>query len=155
MARQADFWIKEQYSLETMLSGPECGDDYVNRFVRGDVYQAFLSVNSFHRWNVPVDGTIKQLEIVPGLMFSAAENETPDPETFTHSQSYQAHVNTRGLAFIECGPELGYFSYGGSSMTLVFEQGIVDEFTVPANYPHEHPDDGPTVFVRSQIARAR
>ncbi|MEU7136573.1 phosphatidylserine decarboxylase family protein [Streptomyces sp. NPDC046261] len=188
-ARQTDFWIKEQYSLETMLSGPECGDEYVNRFVRGDVYQAFLSVNTFHRWNVPVDGTIKHLEIVPGLMFSAAENETPDPETWTHSQSYQAHVNTRGLAFIECGPELGnrmvcavvigmdevssitwsvnagdtvkrgqelgYFSYGGSSMALVFEQGIVDEFTVPVNDPHQHPDDGPTVFVRSQIARAR
>lgn len=51
----------------------------------------------------------------------------------------------------------GCFSYGGSSIALVFEQGIVDEFTVPFNNAHEHPHDGPTVFgpvARSQIARA-
>lgn len=187
-ARETDFWLKEQYSLSDMLRGPECGDEYVSAFVGGDVYQSFLSVNSFHRWTVPVDGTVKHLEIVPGLMFSAAWRESPDPTTWTHSQSYQAHVNTRGLAFIECGEELGrrmvcavvvgmeevssvtwsvavgdtvhrgqelgYFSYGGSSMALVFEQGVVDEFTVPQNDPHTHPDDGPAVFARSQIARA-
>lgn len=161
-----------------MLTGP----------VGGDVYQAFLSVNSFHRWNVPVSGTIRHLEIVPGLMFSACEDESPDPTSWTHSQSYPARVNTRGLAVIErdeadgggmvgavvigmdevsCinwsvdvnhhverGDELGCFSYGGSSMALVFQQGVVVDFTVPGNDPHEHPDDGPSVFVRSQIARA-
>ncbi|MCC3768390.1 phosphatidylserine decarboxylase family protein [Streptomyces sp. UNOC14_S4] len=188
VARSDEFWLKEVYSLENMLWGPQCGSEYVSKFVGGDVYQSFLSVNSFHRWNVPVDGTIKHLEKVPGLMFSHLEMERPDPTTYTSSQSYQANVNTRGLAFIECGPELGnrmvcqvvigmeevssidwsvkvgdqvhrgqelgYFSYGGSSMALVFEQGIVNEFTVPQNDPHTHPDDGPTVFVRSQIARA-
>ncbi|MGW1073896.1 phophatidylserine decarboxylase associated domain-containing protein [Streptomyces sp. NPDC002537] len=189
--RQADFWLKGQpYSLENMLHGPECGFEYVQKFVGGDVYQSFLSVNSFHRWNIPVDGTIRHLEIVPGLMFSHVESASPDPTTFTHSQGYQSNVNTRGLAFIETGPELGnrmvcavvigmeevssiewrkglkvgdpvkkgdelgYFSYGGSSMALVFQPGIVDEFTVPLNNPDLHPDDGPTVFVRSQIARA-
>ncbi|WP_406504973.1 hypothetical protein [Streptomyces sp. NBC_00212] len=58
---------------------------------------------------------------------------------------------------VQRGQELYYFSYGGSSIALAFEQGIVDEFTVPFNNAHEHPHDGPTVFgtvARSQIARA-
>ncbi|GGU99703.1 hypothetical protein GCM10010211_78810 [Streptomyces albospinus] len=80
-ARETDFWLKEQYSLTDMLRGPQCGDEYVSTFVGGDVYQSFLSVNSYHRWHVPVDGTVKHLEIVPRLMFSAAWNETPDPTT--------------------------------------------------------------------------
>ncbi|WP_372410140.1 phophatidylserine decarboxylase associated domain-containing protein [Streptomyces luteireticuli] len=189
--RSADFWIKgHYYSLENMLHGRECKDEYVGRFVGGDVYQGFLSVNSFHRWHVPVSGTIRHLEVVPGLMFSHAESESPDPATWTHSQAYQSNVNTRGLAFIETGEELGrrmvcavvigmdevssvqwkpglavgsevrkgdelgFFSYGGSSMALVFEPGIVGDFTVPENNPDKHPDDGPSVFVRQQIARA-
>ncbi|MBD0741341.1 phosphatidylserine decarboxylase family protein [Streptomyces sp. CBMA152] len=190
--RSADFWLKGQpYSLENMVYGPQCKDEYVSAFVGGDVYQAFLSVNSFHRWNVPVDGTIEHLEIVPGYPFSHVESASPDPIAYTHSQGYQAHVSTRGLAFIRTGSELGnrlvcavvigmeevssiswnpeikvgapvargqelgWFSYGGSSMALVFQPGVVDEFTVPFNNPDQHPDDGPTVFVKSQIARAR
>ncbi|MFE5869704.1 phophatidylserine decarboxylase associated domain-containing protein [Streptomyces roseifaciens] len=190
--RSADFWLKGQpYSLENMLYGPECRSEYISAFVGGDVYQAFLSVNSYHRWHVPVDGTIEHLEIVKGYPFSHVESASPDPATFSHSQGYQANISTRGLAFIRTGSELGHrmvcavvigmeevssiswapgvevgatvsrgqelgwFSYGGSSMALVFQQGVVDEFTVPVTNPDLHPDDGPTVFVNSQIARAR
>ncbi|MEU1814004.1 phophatidylserine decarboxylase associated domain-containing protein [Streptomyces roseifaciens] len=166
-------------------------DDPSSAFVGGDVYQAFLSVNSYHRWHVPVDGTIEHLEIVKGYPFSHVESASPGPAAFSHSQGYRANIGTRGLAFIRTGSELGHrvvcavvigmeevssiswapgvevgatvsrgqelgwFSYGGSSMALVFQQGVVDEFTVPVTDPGRHPDDGPTVFVNSQIARAR
>ncbi|MCF3101277.1 phosphatidylserine decarboxylase family protein [Streptomyces roseoverticillatus] len=51
------------------------------------------------------------------------------------------------------GDELGYFSYGGSSMALVFEPGKVD-FTVPNN-TIETADDGAPLFVNSTIATAK
>ncbi|MER7578858.1 phophatidylserine decarboxylase associated domain-containing protein [Kitasatospora sp. NPDC097691] len=58
---------------------------------------------------------------------------------------------------VERGDELGYFSYGGSSMCLVFERGKVD-FTVPMG-EHQGPDvvtdDGGLIFVNQQIAVPR
>jgi phosphatidylserine decarboxylase len=53
------------------------------------------------------------------------------------------------------GKELGYFSYGGSSMALVFQPGAIDYFTV-ANRPSSvNADDGPPIRVNAQIAVAR
>ncbi|MFD8542592.1 phophatidylserine decarboxylase associated domain-containing protein [Streptomyces sp. NPDC059649] len=51
------------------------------------------------------------------------------------------------------GDEIGYFSYGGSSMCLVFEPNKVD-FTVPTGVPGTVTDDGAPIFVNSTIARA-
>ncbi|MBH1938567.1 phophatidylserine decarboxylase associated domain-containing protein [Streptomyces sp. AV19] len=52
------------------------------------------------------------------------------------------------------GDEIGKFSYGGSSMCLVFERGKVD-FTVPPGDKDIVTDDGALVFVNSSIARAK
>jgi phosphatidylserine decarboxylase len=54
---------------------------------------------------------------------------------------------------VKKGEELGFFSYGGSSMALVFQPGAIQEFTVPDN-KSGNPDDGPPVNVNSQIAVA-
>ncbi|MDR3636794.1 MAG: phosphatidylserine decarboxylase family protein, partial [Isosphaeraceae bacterium] len=51
------FWIKSQpYSLQEMLAG----DDSVDQFVGGTVYQAFLDARNYHRWHSPVTGTIRK-----------------------------------------------------------------------------------------------
>ncbi len=52
------------------------------------------------------------------------------------------------------GEELGYFSYGGSSMCLVFEPGVIKSFSVPAPAPGSDPDGGPKIKVRGEIAQA-
>jgi phosphatidylserine decarboxylase len=54
------------------------------------------------------------------------------------------------------GDELGYFSYGGSSMALVFQPGSIDHFTVPAPppLPVVDPTSGPAIQVNAQIAVA-
>lgn len=49
------------------------------------------------------------------------------------------------------GQEIGYFSYGGSSMCLVFEPNKV-RFTVPVGNPNVVTDDGALIFVNQQIA---
>jgi phosphatidylserine decarboxylase len=53
------------------------------------------------------------------------------------------------------GDELGWFSYGGSAMALVFEPGAIDLFTVPNRSAGDDPDSGPPIRVNQQIALAR
>lgn len=56
---------------------------------------------------------------------------------------------------VKKGDELGYFSYGGSGMCLVFQPGAIDRFTVPNRPASVNPDDGPPIRVNAQIAIAR
>ena len=55
------------------------------------------------------------------------------------------------------GDELGYFSYGGSSLAIVFQQSAIDHFTVPPPppLPVVDPTSGPPLLVNAQIAVAR
>lgn len=54
------------------------------------------------------------------------------------------------------GQELGYFSYGGSSLCLIFQPGAISEFTVPGPPPKPivDPSSGPPIQVNAQIALA-
>lgn len=55
------------------------------------------------------------------------------------------------------GDELGFFSYGGSSLAIVFQRTAIDHFTVPATppLPVVDPSSGPPIKVNAQIALAR
>jgi phosphatidylserine decarboxylase len=91
------FWIKSQpYSLQQMLNG-----HFVEEFLGGTVYQAFLSAENYHRWHSPVAGTIKMIRHVEGAYYAEAAEEGFDPLGPNNSQGYIAHVNTRALIFIE------------------------------------------------------
>jgi phosphatidylserine decarboxylase len=154
------FWIKSQpYSLRHML----VGDELVERFIGGDVFQSFLDGKNYHRFRSPVDGTIKKIVTVEGMMFSNAETVGADLTAGTYSQAYMTSVNTRKMVFIECddarigivcliavgisevssisisssvgshvakGDEIGYFSYSGSSICLIFEHRALRKFTI-------------------------
>lgn len=179
--RSDEFWLKGQpYSLVNVLNGDE---DYIERFVDGDVFQSFLSGANYHRWHSPIDGVVRKLERVEALMFSDLEAAGYDIEAGTKSLGYEASINTRGLVYVESkypvigtvcvipigiteissvsfsvkegeavrkGQELGRFSYGGSTLALVFQPGAIDRFTVEApDYPQP-----PKINVNAQIAIA-
>lgn len=55
---------------------------------------------------------------------------------------------------VEKGQELGWFSYGGSSMCLVFQKGAIKQFTIVNPLASVDSDDGPYLRVGSQIAIA-
>jgi phosphatidylserine decarboxylase len=94
---KAEFWIKAQpYSLHDLLAG-----HFVERFIGGTVYQAFLSAKNYHRWHSPVSGTIRRLQKIPGTYYAEASSEHFDPVGPNNSQGYIAHVATRALIFIE------------------------------------------------------
>jgi len=101
---QSEFWIKAQpYSLTDMLN-----NEYVDQFVGGDVWQAFLSPFNYHRWHSPVTGTIRKAYVKEGLYFSQATSEGQDPTDQDHSEGYIAHVQTRAIIFIEADdPAIG------------------------------------------------
>jgi phosphatidylserine decarboxylase len=54
---------------------------------------------------------------------------------------------------VEKGDELGWFSYGGSTLALVFQKGAIKRFTVPPD--RKGPDGGPRIKVNQQVAEAR
>jgi len=91
------FWAKSQpYSLRHLLN-----DNYVDKFVGGTVYQAFLSAKNYHRWHSPISGTVKMLQKVPGTYYAEAPSVGFDEAGPNNSQGYIAHVATRALIFIE------------------------------------------------------
>jgi phosphatidylserine decarboxylase len=103
--RQDRFWIKTQpYSLVDMLAGDESVDD----FVGGTVYQAFLSANNYHRWHSPVAGTVVRAFVQDGTYFSEADSEGAGATEPMNSQGYLAHVATRAVVVMEADePAIG------------------------------------------------
>lgn len=99
------FWFKDmKYSLSDILSSPdpkqqEIIDQHklVKLFTGGYIFQTYLNPYNFHRWWVPVNGTVlfKPLAI-PGFFF----NKLVIPDfggATTASLPYLAQVNARGL----------------------------------------------------------
>jgi phosphatidylserine decarboxylase len=115
--RQDRFWIKSQpYSLEDMLAG----DESVEEFVGGTVYQAFLSATNYHRWHSPVAGKIVRAFVQEGTYYSEADSEGKDAVEPTNSQSYLAHVAARAIILIEADdPVIGLVAFVPVGMSEV------------------------------------
>ncbi len=95
--RQDSFWVKSQsYSLQDMLAG----DEAVEQFVDGTVYQAYLSATNYHRWHSPVAGTVVRAYNVDGTYYSEADSEEAAAVEPQNSQGYMAHVATRAVIVI-------------------------------------------------------
>jgi phosphatidylserine decarboxylase len=115
--RQDRFWIKSQpYSLQDMLAGDEAVDD----FVGGTVYQAFLSATDYHRWHSPVAGTVVRAFVQEGTYFSEADAEGSDAVEPMNSQGYLAHVATRAIFVIDAdNPVIGLMAFVAVGMSEV------------------------------------
>lgn len=97
--RHSAFWLKTQpHSLADMLAG---ADDYIDSFVGGTVYQAFLNPFNYHRWHSPVAGTVRKAFVREGLYLSQADSEGEDPTIQDHSEGYITQVQTRATIIIE------------------------------------------------------
>jgi len=122
--KSSKFWIKAQpYSLEHMMNHDE---EYVDMFVGGTIYQAFLSALSYHRWHSPVSGTIKKTAIVDGTYYSEALSEGYDPSGPNDSQGYITELATRALIFIEAdNPNIGMMCFMAVGMAEVSSCQII------------------------------
>lgn len=104
--RTSAFWLKSQpHSLADMLAG---ADEFVDGFVGGTVYQAFLNPFNYHRWHSPVAGTVKKAFVREGLYLSQADSEGEDPTIQDWSEGYITQVQTRATIVIEADdPTIG------------------------------------------------
>jgi phosphatidylserine decarboxylase len=125
--RQDRFWIKSQpYSLQDMLAG----DESVDQFAGGTVYQAFLSATNYHRWHSPVAGTIVRAFVEEGTYYSEPDSEGADAVEPMNSQSYLAHVAARAIFIIRADdPVIGLMAFVAVGMSEVSSCLIGPEMT--------------------------
>lgn len=103
------FWLKDmEYSLSDILSSSVASQqdtidqhNLVEMFAGGYVFQTYLNPYNFHRWWVPVNGTVLFTPFsIPGNFFNKLV--LPDfAGATTASLPYLAQVNARGLIVIE------------------------------------------------------
>ncbi len=182
---QDQFWLKGQpYSLVNMLNGSEyvsrfIGGDVFQSFLSGADYHRWRApiagvvrhaevVNGLMFSDAesagadPTAGTYSQGYEASVNTRGLVYIESPDPRLgmvcvipigITEISSVTIDVKRGDV--VKKGDELGHFSYGGSSMCLVFQRGAIDHFTVSAPPPGGNPDDGPKIQVNAQVAVAR
>lgn len=183
--RTDDFWIKSQpYSLSDMLDDHELTDSFVGgdvfqTFLSGSSYHRWRSpIDGKIVDTRLVDGLMfselrvmgfDPTEATHSQGFGASVNtralifvESPDPVIGTVcvipigiTEISSITIGVSPGQTVKKGEELGYFSYGGSSMALVFRPGAIKDFSVSAPKPGADPDSGPPVKVNARIARAR
>jgi phosphatidylserine decarboxylase len=114
------FWAKGQpYSLTDMLHN----ETLAIPFVGGTVYQAFLSASSYHRWQSPVSGIVRQAYNIEGTYFSAPLFESLDhtnvssvdaveKTTVDDARGYISAMATRSVIIIEAdNPKVGLVAF--------------------------------------------
>jgi phosphatidylserine decarboxylase len=179
----ANFWLKGQpYSLVNMLAGSKFterffGGDVFQSFLSGADYHRWHSpIDGVVRSAEVIDGLMfsdaesagpdptaatysqgyEASVNTRGLVF--VEGKDPIgmvcvmPIGITEISSITIEVKPGDR--VKKGDELGYFSYGGSSLCLVFQKGAIDRFTVPQNTSGNQ-DDGPPIYVNAEIAIAK
>jgi phosphatidylserine decarboxylase len=180
----ARFWLKGQpYSLLNMLDNEYVerfvGGTVFQSFLSGANYHRWRSpIEGVVRHARVVDGLMFSDVESAGVDLTAATYsqgyetcvntralvfiESPDPVIgmvcvipigITEISSVVIEVKEGDK--VRKGDELGYFSYGGSGMALVFQPGAVDQFTVPNRPAGTNPDEGPPIRVNAQIALGR
>ena len=99
------FWIKSQpYSLQHLLND----DPATEKYVGGTIFQGFVYTINYHRWHVPIDGTITKAYIKGGAYYATALSMGYDPTAGSQSTLYRNNVNTRAIVFIDTGnPKIG------------------------------------------------
>ncbi|KAJ6781025.1 hypothetical protein PWT90_04927 [Aphanocladium album] len=112
------FFIKGQpYSVLDILGHRPVAD----KFADSTVYQAFLSLHSYHRWHAPVSGKVHSAYVVYGTYFSLPRFQGVDqvgidlrkrPPGFGHAMRYLSEMATRAVIIIEADhPGLGMVAF--------------------------------------------
>jgi len=135
------------YSIIKLLDG-SC---YADRFKGGKFFHAFLNVNDYHRYHVPVSGTVLEAREISGKVFLATVR-LPDGSLHALEDTGYQFSQARGLVildspiglvavlpigmaqvsscnisvevgdYLQKGDLFGYFTFGGSDIIVMFEE---------------------------------
>lgn len=135
----------KRFSLEKLLNNPELA----RRYTTGSMVIARLCPADYHRFHFPCDGVAGAARLINGALFSVNPLALhKNIEIFTENKRVVTEVVTDRfgtMAYVEIGAthvgsitqtyvpgkrvfkgeEKGFFSFGGSSLILLFEPGVI------------------------------
>ncbi len=141
----------EKYNLTEMLNN---NDYFVNKFIGGTAIEILLHQYNYHRYHASMSGYINSLDMINGYILVSPQWVNASIPYFGPNH------NVRGVIYIETefgyiaqvfvgaeeynsvnfdvspgiylnkGDEIGCFKYGGSTVVILFEKDIIDNFDV-------------------------
>ncbi|PPR83342.1 hypothetical protein GOBAR_AA37371 [Gossypium barbadense] len=142
------FWIKgRKFSIQGLLGKEVCS----NAFIDGSLVIFRLAPQDYHRFHLPVSGTIGKFVNIPGCLYTVNPIAVNSKycNVFTENKRVVTIISTAEFGkvafvaigatmvgsitfvkkegdFVKKGEEFGYFSFGGSTVICVFEKGAID-----------------------------
>jgi phosphatidylserine decarboxylase len=142
------FWIKGQkFSVQGLL-GKELSS---NAFMNGSLVIFRLAPQDYHRFHVPVSGTIEKFVDRPGCLYTVNPIAVNSKycNVFTENKRVVSIISTSDFGkvafvaigatmvgsitftkkkgdYVRKGDEFGYFSFGGSTVICVFEKDSIE-----------------------------
>ncbi|XP_021742063.1 phosphatidylserine decarboxylase proenzyme 2-like isoform X2 [Chenopodium quinoa] len=140
------FWVKgRKFSIQGLLGN----DVSASHFIGGALVIFRLAPQDYHRFHLPVSGTIERFVHIPGCLYTVnpiAVNSLCD--VFTENKRAVSIISTSCFGkvafvaigatmvgsitftrekgdYVQKGEEFGYFSFGGSTVICVFEKGAI------------------------------
>ncbi|XP_004485545.1 phosphatidylserine decarboxylase proenzyme 2-like isoform X2 [Cicer arietinum] len=141
------FWIKgRKFSIQGLLGKEMCS----SAFVDGTMVIFRLAPQDYHRFHLPVSGTIEQFVNIPGCLFTVNPIAVNSKycNVFTENKRVVSIISTVDFGkvafvaigatmvgsitftkkkgdYVKKGDEFGYFSFGGSTVICVFEKDSI------------------------------
>ncbi|KAF3435181.1 hypothetical protein FNV43_RR22268 [Rhamnella rubrinervis] len=142
------FWIKgRKFSIQGLLGQETCS----NAFIGGTLVIFRLAPQDYHRFHAPVTGTMEKFINIPGCLYTVNPIAVNSKycNVFTENKRVVTVISTAEfgkVAFVAIGAtmvgsitfskeegdhvkkgdELGYFSFGGSTVICVFEKDSIE-----------------------------
>jgi phosphatidylserine decarboxylase len=142
------FWIKgRKFSIQGLLGKEACS----NSFIGGSLVIFRLAPQDYHRFHSPVSGTVEQFINIPGCLYTVNPIAVNSKycNVFTENKRTVCTISTAEFGkvafvaigatmvgsitftkqpgeYVQKGDELGYFSFGGSTIICVFEKGAIE-----------------------------
>uniref|UniRef100_A0AAD7XA06 phosphatidylserine decarboxylase n=1 Tax=Trametes cubensis TaxID=1111947 RepID=A0AAD7XA06_9APHY len=146
-------WIKGSNFTIPQLLGVDPDSDQARMFDGASVAVFRLAPQDYHRFHSPLDGVVGDTTDIPGEYYTVNPQAVNEPgfDVFTankRSVLYMTHAESNSpVAFVAIGAmlvgsirwtggaqkgtnvkrgdELGYFAYGGSTIVVLFPQGLI------------------------------
>jgi phosphatidylserine decarboxylase precursor len=154
ICEDSSIWVKDKGSfsvMELLDAADENGDSpYKDKFAGGTFMHAFLNVNDYHRYHVPVAGQVEEVKIINGYVVLNTQMNSDGSISADDDTGYQfaqqrglimqqssfglvatlpigmAHVSSVNIAaeegsYLHKGEEFGFFLFGGSDIIVMFD----------------------------------
>lgn len=141
------FWIKgRKFSVRGLLGEEVCSD----AFIDGTLVIFRLAPQDYHRFHLPVSGSIERFVKIPGCLYTVNPIAVNSKycNVFTENKRVVTVISTADFGkvalvaigatmvgsitfskkegeYVKKGEEFGYFSFGGSTVICVFEKDMI------------------------------